>query len=315
MARAIWSGAINFGLVTIPVKLMTAVRDKSIHFNLLHEKDMGRVHNERVCAHCGKKPEWNDVVRGYQVEKDHYVVVTDEDLKNANPEATQSVDIVAFASSDEIDPIYYDMPYYLEPEKRGRRAYALLREALKQSNRVGIARVVIRTKEHLAALKPQGDALVLELMHWADEVVPASDLELPASKSDDVRAPEMKAALMLIDGMTQKFDATAFHDRYRNELIELIELGERRAEGKTPVTHAATKAPETADVVDLAEVLQRSLEAHAHGVGRAGKGGAANDHEPHVVRPAKKKKRAEAEAVGARRSGGKPASSSRRRSA
>ena len=314
MARAIWSGAINFGLVTIPVKLMTAVRDNGIHFNLLHEKDMGRVHNERVCAHCNEKLEWNDVVRGYQVEKDHYVVVTDADLKKANPEATQSVDIVAFASLDEIDPIYYDTPYYLEPEKRGRHAYALLREALKTSNRVGIARVVIRTKEHLAALKPQGDALLLELMHWADEVVPASDLELPASKGD-VRAPAMKAALMLIDGMTQKFDATAFHDRYRDELLELVE---RRAEGteRDLPAHAATK-PQIAGVVDLAEVLQRSLEAHAHGVGvgRAGKSGAANDDAPHAARATKAKKRASASGAGARRSSGKTASSTRRRSA
>jgi DNA end-binding protein Ku len=284
MARAIWSGAINFGLVTIPVKLMTAVRDKTLHFNLLHEKDLGRVHNERVCAHCGKKLEWTDVVRGYPVEKDHYVVVSDDDLKKANPEATQSVDIVAFASLEEIDPIYYDTPYYLEPEKRGRHAYALLRAALEKSKRVGIARVVIRTKEHLAALKPQGDALVLELMHWADEVVPVTDLELPAGKADDVRAPEMKAALMLIDGMTQKFDAAAYHDRYREDLLELVE---KRAEGEEPpVTHAAK--PKATNVVDLADVLQRSLEAHAGGAHARGRHESANDTGPREAKPRKR---------------------------
>lgn len=271
MARAIWSGSINFGLVTIPVKLMTAVRDRQIHFNLLHDEDMGRVHNERVCDQCGKKLDWHDVVRGYAVEKDHYVVVTDEDLKKANPEAPQSVDIVAFASLDEIDPIFYDTPYYLEPEKRGRHAYALLREALKKSNRVGIARVVIRIKEHLAALKPQGDALVLELMHWADEVVSPNDLQLPPSQGKDAepRAPEMKAALMLIDGMTQKFDPESFHDRYREEILEMVH---QRAEGHAPAEHAVPRATAT-DLVDLAEVLQRSLEAHGNG----GKTKAAND--------------------------------------
>lgn len=266
MARAIWTGAINFGLVTIPVKLMTAIRDKSIHFNLLHDKDKGRVHYQRVCDHCGKKLEWNDVVKGYPVSKDKYVVLSDEDLKKANPEATQSVDIVAFAKLEEIDPIYFDTPYYLEPEKRGRHAYALLREALAKSGRVGIARVVIRTKEHLAALKPDGDALVLELMHWADEVVPAKGLELPSAK-DSKNAPggpEMKAALMLIDGMTQTFDANSFHDQYRKEVLEIVD---ERAEGKAlPKAPAANKA-KTTNVVDLAEVLRQSLASHKGKIG------------------------------------------------
>lgn len=307
MARAIWSGAINFGLVTIPVKLMTAIREKSIHFNLLHGKDMGRIHNERVCDNCGKKIDWDDLVRGYPVEKDHYVVVSDEDLQKAHPEATQSVDIVAFASLDEIDPIYFDTPYYLEPEKRGRHAYALLREALRRSGRVGIAKVVIRTKEHLAALKPDGDGLVLELMHWHDEVVPQTDLALPPAK-EDVPATEMKAALMLIDGMTQKFDAAKFHDTYREQLLDLVE---KRAEGKAPVVHAAHK-PAATNVVDLADVLQRSLEAHrdhpaAHGPHGAANDGASRNHGrangahragPRVAKP---KKRASGKAHGSSR--------------
>jgi DNA end-binding protein Ku len=255
MARAIWTGAIHFGLVTIPVRLFGATRTKSLSFHLLHEKDMGRVHNERVCDVCGKKVAWNDLVRGYEYEKDTYVPISDDDLKKANVEATQSVEIVDFVEAAEIDPVLYDTPYYLEPEKRGRHAYALLREALEKSGRVGIARVVLRTREHLAALTPDGDALVLELLRWPDEIIPPSSLELPAPPVK-VPAAEMKSAMMLIDAMTsEKFDGEAFHDRYRDQVMAMIEA---RAHGKSLPKYKA-KAPK-ATVVDLADVLRKSLE-------------------------------------------------------
>src|SRR5665213_1704914 len=181
MAHAIWSGAINFGLVTIPVKLYTAVRTNDLRFNFLHKKDDGRIYNERHCSVCGEKVEYADLVRGYEYEKGHYVTIGDDDLRAVRPEATQSVQIVEFVELDQINPMYFDTPYYLEPEKKGRHAYALLRDALIDSGRVAIARVVIRSREHIAAVKPNGEALVLELMHFADELVEKPEIHRPAA--------------------------------------------------------------------------------------------------------------------------------------
>ena len=254
MAHAVWSGAINFGLVTIPVKLYTAVRTSDIRFNLLHKPDEGRINNFRRCQVCGEEVEYADLVRGYEYEKGHYVIVSDEDLKKVNVEATQSVDIVQFVDLDEINPMLFDVPYYLEPEKKGRHAYALLREALRDANKVGVARVVIRSREHLAALKPNGEALVLELMHYADELVDQSSFDFPAL-GESVPAGEMKVAKMLIDTMTAAFEPEQFRDTYREEVMAMIEA---RAEGKA-VPAATGKAPAAGNVVDLMDVLQRSL--------------------------------------------------------
>jgi DNA end-binding protein Ku len=260
MAHAIWTGAINFGLVTIPVRLLTAVRENSdLHFHFLHAKDYGRIKNERVCTEDGNPVPWEEIVRGYEYDKGQYVVLTEEDFKKVSIEATQSVEIVQFVQLEEIDPVFFDRPYYLEPEKKGRHAYALLREALKKSGKVGIARVVIRSREHLAALKPSGDALVIQMMHWADEIVNASDLEFP--KLESAPAGEMKAATMLIDTMTSPFDASKFHDRYREELQALIEA---KVAGKPAEKGRAKARPET-NVRDLMAVLQRSLK-EARGV-------------------------------------------------
>jgi DNA end-binding protein Ku len=284
MAHAIWSGTINFGLVTIPVKLFTAVRETGgVSFNYLHKDDSGRIKYERVCSECGKKVPWNDIVKGYEYEKGNYVLVTDEDLKKANVEATQTVEIVQFCDLSEIDPIYFDKPYYLEPEKKGRHAYALLREALESSGKVGIARVVIRSREHLAALKPLGDALVVEMMHWPDEIVDRGQLDFPPAKKD-MPAAEMKAAAMLIETMTAKFEPDQFHDRYREDVMELIE---KRAEGK-PV-RAKGKAPR-ANVLDLVSVLKRSLEERAPAAAHPHKGPAKA--KPRAKHPKHGKKRA-----------------------
>ena len=194
-----------------------------MRFNFLHKKDDGRIFNERHCTVCGEKVEYADLVRGYEYEKGQYVTLTDEDLKSVHPEATQSVEIVEFVELDEINPMYFDTPYYLEPEKKGRHAYALLRESLREANKVGIARVVIRSREHLAALKPNGEALVLELMHYADEMVAQSDFDFPALKENGRRA-ELKMAKMLIDSMTAaKFEPEKFHDKYREDVMAMIE--------------------------------------------------------------------------------------------
>jgi DNA end-binding protein Ku len=256
MAHAIWSGAISFGLVTIPVKLYTAVRTNDLRFNFLHKKDDGRIYNERHCSVCGEKVEYHDLVRGYEYEKGHYVTLTEEDLKSVNPEATQSVDIVEFVELDRINPMYFDTPYYLEPEKKGRHAYALLRESLREANKVGIARVVIRSREHLAALKPNGEALVLELMHYADELVEQSDFDFPALK-EKVAPAELKVAKMLIDSMSSDaFEPEKFHDEYRESVMAMIEA---RIAGETVTVHEA-KRPAATNVVNLMDVLQRSLE-------------------------------------------------------
>jgi DNA end-binding protein Ku len=254
MAHAIWSGSINFGLVTIPVKLFTAVKSDELSFNLLHRNDEGRIKYERVCSVDGKTVPWDEIVKGYEYEKGQYVILTDEDFKKVNPEATQSVDILEFVELDKINPMYFDKPYYLEPTKQGRHAYALLREALAKSNRVAVARVVIRTKEYIAAVKPLEDALVLELMHWASEIVNAGTLELP----DRATLPEaeMNMAKMLIDTMSvDEFDPEKFSNRYHDEVLAMIEA---RANGRE--LPKAKKAAPRAKVVNLMDVLAQSLE-------------------------------------------------------
>ena len=254
MAHAIWSGAINFGLVTIPVKLFTAVKTDDLSFNMLHKKDEGRIKYERVCSVDGDPVPWDEIVKGYEYEKGQYVLLTDEDFAKVNPEATQSVDIVEFVELDRINPMFFDKPYYLEPTKQGRHAYALLREALAGSNRVAIARVVIRTKEYIAAVKPLEDALVLELMHWANEIVPATTLDLPGSEK--LPEKEMQMARMLIDTMSvDEFEPEKFNNQYHDQLLTMIEA---RAEGKE--LPKAKKAPARSKVVNLMDVLAQSLE-------------------------------------------------------
>jgi DNA end-binding protein Ku len=254
MAHAIWSGSINFGLVTIPVKLFTAVRTNDLSFNMLHAKDEGRIKYERICSVDGKPVPWDEIVKGYEYEKGEYVILTDEDFKKVNPEATQSVDIMEFVELEKINPMYFDKPYYLEPTKQGRHAYALLREALEKAGKVAIARVVIRTKESIAAVKPNGDALILELMHWADELVEQEDLDFP--KEIKLPEPEMKMAKMLIDSMSvDDFEPDKYTNRYHDEMMAMIEA---RAAGKE--VPRPKKAPARAKVVNLMDVLQQSLE-------------------------------------------------------
>ena len=254
MAHAIWSGSINFGLVTIPVKLFTAVKSDELSFNMLHKKDDGRIKYERVCSVDGAPVPWDEIVKGYEYEKGQYVILTDDDFKKVNPEATQSVDILEFVELDKINPMFFDKPYYLEPTKQGRHAYALLREALAKSNRVAIARVVIRTKEYIAAVKPLDDALVLELMHWADEIVASDTLELP--DREKLPEAEMKMAKMLIDTMSvDAFEPDKFSNRYHDEVLAMIEA---RANGQE--LPQAKKAAPRAKVVNLMDVLAQSLE-------------------------------------------------------
>jgi DNA end-binding protein Ku len=221
---------------------------------------------------CDEKVEYADLVRGYEYEKGHYVVVTDDDLKAVRPEATQSVQIVEFVELDQINPMYFDTPYYLEPEKKGRHAYALLRDALIDSGRVAIARVVIRSREHIAAVKPNGEALVLELMHFADELVEQGSFDFPAL-NEKVADAEKKIAKLLIDTMSvEKFEPENFHDKYKEDVIAMIEARANGEDIEAPAVHR----PAATNVVNLMDVLQRSLEQSK---ARRSKGRAADEDE------------------------------------
>src|ERR671924_1842329 len=194
--RAIWKGNISFALVTIPISLFSATRRNELSFHYLHKKDMSPVSYKRFCDHENVEVPWDEITRGYEYEKGQYVEITDEDLDKADVELTKTIQILEFVQGDEIDPVYFDKPYYLEPQKGGERAYALMRDALAQSKKVGIAKVVLKSREHLAEVKAIGNMMTLQTMRFAHEIVDASDLNLP--KSTEVSKKEMDLANTLI---------------------------------------------------------------------------------------------------------------------
>jgi DNA end-binding protein Ku len=253
--RAIWKGSISFSLINIPVALYPATRREELKFRLLRASDLSPVNYKRVAEADGKEVPWEQIVKGYEYEKDKFVVLKDEDFKRADIEATQSVDILDFVKLEEIDPIYFDRPYYLEPEKRGDKAYGLLREALKQSGKVGIAKVVIKTRQHLASVKPEKNLLVLELMHFSEEIIDTKELKIPANPT--IGAKELNMAKDLIAKMSGKWDPSRYQDEYRHALMEVIQKKVESGGKKVP-THGAAKKP--TNVVDLVAVLQQSLQ-------------------------------------------------------
>jgi DNA end-binding protein Ku len=261
--RAIWKGAISFSLVNIPISLYPATRSDELKFRLLRKTDLSPINYKRVAEADGKEVPWEEIVKGYEYEKGKFVILKDEDFRRADIEATQSVEIVEFVEMSEIDPIFYDKPYYLEPQKKGEKAYVLLREALKQSGKVGIAKVVIKTRQHLAAIKPEKNALVLELMHFADELIDWHQLQVPGQLP--VGSKELDMATELVNRMTGKWDANRYTDDYKNALLDLIHKKIEHG-GETPETAPAGKR-KSAKVIDLVSVLQESLE-HA---GKSGK--------------------------------------------
>jgi DNA end-binding protein Ku len=259
--RAIWKGSISFSLVNIPISLYPATRREELNFRMLRASDLSPINYKRVAELDGKEVPWDQIVKGYEYEKGKFVVLKDEDFRRADIEATQSVDIIEFVELDEIDPMFFDRPYYLEPQKKGAKAYALLREALRQSGKVGVAKVVIKTRQHLAAVKPVQNVLVLELMHFAEELVKPDSLEIPGHL--DIGSKELEMASELVDKMTGEWDPAKYTDDYRHALLELIqkkiELGDKAA----PTGRPSKKA--TTNVVDLASVLQESLEHATRG--------------------------------------------------
>jgi DNA end-binding protein Ku len=257
MPRAIWSGSISFGLVNVPVKLFTAVQPKDVRFNQLEAGTNARIKQKRVSAQTGEEVSYDNIVKGYEIAPDRYVVITPEELEALDPKATHSIDIEDFVDLDQIDPIFFERPYYLVPESGGTKAYALLRDAMRDSGKVGIARLVLRTKQYLAAIRPLGDALVLETLLYGDEVVDQDALELPAEGEVEVSDRELKIARQLIESLTDDFDPDKYRDEYRERVLELIE---RKAEGQEVVLQESA-AEETAEVVDLMAALEASLDA------------------------------------------------------
>jgi DNA end-binding protein Ku len=253
--RAIWKGSISFSLINIPISLYPATRREELKFRLLRAKDLSPVNYKRVAEADGKEVAWEEIVKGYEYEKGKFIVLKDEDFKRADIEATQSVDIIDFVELDDINPMFFDKPYYLEPEKRGEKAYALLREALKQTGKVGIAKVVIKTRQHLAAVKPQKNLLALELMHFAEEIVDASELKIPDEPT--VGSRELAMAKDLVEKMSDKWDPSKYTDDYRKALLEVIHE-KVESGGKTPAPRGTPK--KATNVVDLVSVLQESLQ-------------------------------------------------------
>jgi DNA end-binding protein Ku len=256
MARAIWKGGISFGLVNIPIALYPATRREELKFRLLRKSDLSPVNYKRVAEKDGKEVPWDQIVKGYEYEKGKYVILQDEDFQRVDLEATQTVDIQDFVEQEEIDPIFFYKPYYLEPQKGGDKAYALLRDALKDSGKVGIAKVVIKTREYLAGVKPEDGVLVLELMHFADELADPGKLHVP--KKTEVGKREMNMAKSLIDSMSSKWNPEKYKDDYREALMEVIE--EKVEAGGKEIEEKPKKAPRPTKVIDLVSVLRKSLE-------------------------------------------------------
>jgi DNA end-binding protein Ku len=257
MARPIWSGAISFGLVNVPVKLYSAVSRKTVRFNQLNEKTGNRIQQKRVDPETGDEVPYEQIVKGFELTKDRYVIITPDELEALDPERSRTVQIEDFVDQVDIDPIYYDHPYYLVPDKGAAKAYGLLLNAMSASDKVAIARVVIRSKEALVAIRPAGDVLMMETMIFHDEVVQHDELdELPDSTDLKVSDREVKMAQQLIDSLSGEFDPSRYRDEYRDKVLDLIE---RKAQGEEIAVQP--EAPKPAKVPDLMAALEASLAA------------------------------------------------------
>ena len=263
MARALWKGSISFGLVNIPIELHTAVRDTRPHFRMLHATDKSPVRFERVCIRDGHPVAWDDLVKGYEYEKGHFVVLTKDDFKAAAVEKTRTIDIIDFVKSEEIDDRFFETPYYLTPATGGDRAYALLREAIRESGRIGIAKFILRDAQHLAAVEAIDRALVLSVMRFNEELADESQYDFPATK--EVRKAELDMAKALVNSLAAEWDPSKYTDQYRANLTRIIK-GKMKGQH---VTLSPEEAPREGKVVDLMERLRRSL-AESGGRGAAG---------------------------------------------
>jgi DNA end-binding protein Ku len=260
MARSLWKGAISFGLVNVPVELHSAKkRAAELDMTMLDKRDLAPVGYKRVNKSTGKEVAWGDVVKGYEYKDDKYVVLSDEDFRRANPEASRTVDILAFVELADIQPQFFETPYYLVPEKRGEKAYALLRETLEKAGKAGIASVVIRTKQYLAALVAENDVMVLNTLRYADELKEPGELKIPKAK---VTAKELDMALRLVEDMADDWRPSKFKDTYREDLLKRIKekVKAGQTEELTEPDPDAGKPAKGADVIDLMALLKKSVE-------------------------------------------------------
>jgi DNA end-binding protein Ku len=252
-----WSGAISFGLVNVPVKLYSAVSRKTVRFHQLNAETGHRISQKRVDSVTGDEVPYEQIVKGFELTKERYVVITPEELDSVSPEKTRAIDIEDFVDLEDIDPIFYDHPYYLVPDKGAGKAYGLLLEAMRESGKVAIARVVLRSKEQLVAIRPAGDVLTMETMIFHDEVVPTDDIEeVPDAKDLKTSDRELKMAQQLIDSLSSDFEPSKYHDEYREKVLELIE---RKADGEEIAIQPQEEEPEK--VPDLMAALEASLAA------------------------------------------------------
>ena len=293
MPRAMWKGAISFGLVTIPVAVYPATEEKTLRFNQLHDEDGGRIRQKRVCEKDGEEVTYEHIVKGYEVEKDRYVVLTDDDFEAVPVASSRAIDIVQFVEFDEIDPVLFKKSYYLIPEETGAKAYALLREAMKEDERVGIAKVSFRDKEHLAALRFKDDAFVLETMYWPDEIREADFGGVDVNA--EVRYQELGMARQLIDSLTSDWAPEQYSDAYREALISIVEAKLNGQEIEVVEAEPAAK------VVDLMEALKASVASAKNDADGGAKPAAKKKSaakKPAAKKPAAKKPAARKKAVG-----------------
>lgn len=296
MARSLWKGAISFGLVHIPVEMYPAVQNHTLDLTMLDRRDFSPVGFKRYNKNNQKEVSWDDIVKGYEYASGEYVVLSEEDLRRANPEATGTIDIVAFVDAEEVPLLYYEQPYYLAPGKGGDKVYALLRETLRKTGKIGIARVVIRVKQHLAALVCVGDTIVLNTLRYADEIREVDELKVPASdaKSAQLSDKELKMAMALVEGMSEDWHPEEFHDTYREDVMALVEKKVAANETKTITMPGKEKAaPSSGNVIDLVALLQQSIGK------KPGKAAAANDEdeEEEEEAPAPKTRKAPAKSA------------------
>ena len=293
MARALWKGSISFGLVEIPVSLVSGTSDEGdISFVQVDRRNMARVGYQRVNKESGEEVPWGEIVRGYEYEPDEYVILTDSDIQSANVKASKTVEIVAFVDQKEIDPVFYDKPYFLEPIKKDSKSYALLRSVLEKTGKVGVARVVLRTREYVAALLVRKGVMVLNLLRYPTELRDPKDIEVPGDIA--VSAAELKMAERLVQGMTSKWNPKEFKDQYREDVMRMIERRVKAGQTETiGSTEDSEEARPSAEIKDLMPLLKKSLESH-DARGSAPKRAAAPKAAPKAVAKAAKAKAAPA---------------------
>jgi DNA end-binding protein Ku len=279
--RPIWSGSISFGIVNIPVKMYPAVRDRSIHFHQISEKDRKRIRYKKVAEGSDKELSQDQIVKGYELDSGRYVLLEDKELQQLAARKSRSIDIVDFVGLDEIDPLYFDQPYYLAPDEKAGRSYWLLLDAMEETNKVAIAQFVMRSKEYLGALRPVNGMLCLETMRYEEEIVKPSDVIDDLGKPEKVQEREIKIARQLIDTMSDEFDPSRYKNEYKARVLDYIEK-KAKAKGEVPIEEEEEEGqPRSGKVLDLMAALEESLKHSKHKPGRshAGPGhGRAGSH-------------------------------------